>query len=171
MLTPTTPRRRSLPNWRSFKGRGSRSKSNCVLPRRHSQVHPRAGGRASPKHAAAAAAPTAASGAKISAPPKYPQYPTDASHPPFTREVQDVPRWMRMLRFGLARNLLPPCLTWRRDSGCSRVPYGDPGSQASIRQLAHRGRGSCVVGTNRHSRFSRRRSPGAICRFRRCKAS
>ncbi len=44
-------------------------------------------GGASPKRAAAEAAPSVASGAKISAPPKYPQYPTDASHPPFTREL------------------------------------------------------------------------------------
>ncbi len=49
-------------------------------------------GGASPKRAAAEAAPSVTSVAKISAPPKYPPYPTDAAHPPFTREVQDVPR-------------------------------------------------------------------------------
>ena len=42
---------------------------------------------ASPKRAAAAAAPSVTTVAKISAAPKYPPYPTDAAHPPFTREL------------------------------------------------------------------------------------
>ena len=50
---------------------------------------------ASPKREAAAAAPSVTTVAKISATPKYPPYPSDVAHPPFTREVEDVPRWMK----------------------------------------------------------------------------
>jgi hypothetical protein len=60
-------------------------------------------GGASPKRAAAEAAPTVTSGAKFSAPPKYPPYPTDASHPPFTREVQDVSRWLKTAEIWFSR--------------------------------------------------------------------
>ena len=45
---------------------------------------------ASPKREAAAAAPSVTTVAKISATPKYPPYPSDVAHPPFTREVEDA---------------------------------------------------------------------------------
>ena len=62
---------------------------------------------ASPKRAAAEAAPSVTAAAKISA-PKYPPYPTDAAHPPFTREVEDVPRWMKAAEIWFAQESSPP---------------------------------------------------------------
>ena len=63
---------------------------------------------ASPKRDAAAAAPSVTTGAKISAAPKYPPYPSDVAHPPFTREVEDVPRWMKAAAIWFAQESSPP---------------------------------------------------------------
>jgi len=63
---------------------------------------------ASPKRAAAAAAPSVTTVAKISAAPKYPPYPSDVAHPPFTREVEDVPRWMKAAAIWFAQESSPP---------------------------------------------------------------
>ena len=63
---------------------------------------------ASPKRAAAAAAPSVTAVAKISAAPKYPPYPSDVAHPPFTREVEDVPRWMKAAAIWFAQESSPP---------------------------------------------------------------
>jgi hypothetical protein len=65
-------------------------------------------GGASPKRAAAEAAPSVTAVAKISAAPKYPPYPTDTAHPPFTREVEDVPRWMKTAAIWFAQESSPP---------------------------------------------------------------
>jgi hypothetical protein len=63
---------------------------------------------ASPKRDAAAAAPSVTTVAKISAAPKYPPYPSDVAHPPFTREVEDVPRWMKAAAIWFAQESSPP---------------------------------------------------------------
>ena len=63
---------------------------------------------ASPKRDAAAAAPSVTTAAKISAAPKYPPYPSDVAHPPFTREVEDVPRWMKAAAIWFAQESSPP---------------------------------------------------------------
>ena len=102
---------------------------------------------ASPKRAAAAAAPSVTTVAKISAAPKYPPYPSDVAHPPFTREVEDVPRWMKTAAIWFAQESSPPVPD---EATRLRLLTGAMGSQdlheAGIRELAHRDRGIRVMG-------------------------
>jgi hypothetical protein len=63
---------------------------------------------ASPKRDAAEVAPSVTTVAKVPAAPKYPPYPSDVAHPPFTREVEDVPRWMRAAAIWFSQESSPP---------------------------------------------------------------